>query len=238
MQTIILTGATGGLGSNLSKKILEKNIGRLVCVYRNENKFHGIFNELRKDVLAYQTYEKDDYKKLITKIENRDISEIVLVLNAFSIIPIKRIGEFSFKEIEQMIDGNITQNIILLNRITSFCKEHCYKLRIINLDSGAADFPLTGWGNYCASKAYINAFLTVVSLENPEYKVVSFDPGVMDTTMQEQIRMTDKLIFDKVEQFISYKTEGKLTTPEIIACELIERYILNWKAETFREKYK
>lgn len=238
MTAIILTGVTGGLGSNVAEKILERNIGRLVGVYRNEDKFQSMFHKYYKEIFPYHTHEKDDYEKLIETIEPWDISEIILILNAFSITPIKRIGEFSYKEIEYMVDGNIIKNIVLLNRIISFCKKHSYKLRIINLDSGAADFPLNGWGNYCASKAYINAFLSVVSLENLEYKVVSFDPGVMDTPMQKKIRETDPQVFDQVEQFVSYKTNGKLTDPEIIAGLIIDRYISGWGAKTLREKYK
>ena len=68
--------------------------------------------------------------------------------------------------------------------------------------------------------------------------MVSYDPGVMDTPMQNQIRETDRNIFSEVDRFISYKTEGKLISPEITAEELIKNYIVNWKAETLREKYK
>ena len=104
MQIIILTGATGGLGSALAKNIWKNDIGRLVCVYRNEVKFQSIFKDIWKDILSYRTYEKDSYERLIRLIEPLKMDEIVLVLNAFSIIPLKPIGEFSYKEINQMID--------------------------------------------------------------------------------------------------------------------------------------
>ena len=67
--------------------------------------------------------------------------------------------------------------------------------------------------------------------------MVSFDPGVMDTAMQRQIRETDPHIFNEVERFVAYKTNGNLIDPEIIANELIKNYITHWKAETLREKY-
>lgn len=179
---------------------------------------------------------EDDYKQIKTIISSLPTDEIVLILNAFSIAPIKRVGEYTNYDIEQMVDGNIKQNIILLNEIIWICRSGAYKLRIINLDSGAADYPLTGWGNYCASKAYMNAFLSVVSLENQGYKVVSFDPGVMDTDMQKQIRETDKRVFDQVDKFIAYKKNEQLLSPSVIAEQLIERYISNWQATTAREK--
>ena len=237
-QVIILTGATGGLGSILAKRMLKECDGELICIYRNEHKFHSIYKKIEENIISYKTYDKDDYKELLKIVDSLDSEEIVLVLNAFSIVPIKRIGEFTYKEIQQMVNGNIIQNITLINCICTYCKKHIHKLRIINIDSGAADFPLTGWVNYCAAKAYINVFLSVVLHENPEFKVVSYDPGVMDTPMQNQIRETDRNIFSEVDRFISYKTEGKLISPEITAEELIKNYIVNWKAETLREKYK
>lgn len=235
MKTIVLTGATGGLGTALVKEIIDKKCGRLIAVYRDEDKYHRLFSGY-DDVLPYKTSNSDDYKSIEGIIVQSPLEEIVLILNAFSIVPIKLIGDYTSAEIDEMVHGNIRQNIMLINEMIHICKTYAYKLRIINLDSGAANFPLTGWGNYCASKAYLNAFLSVVALENEEYKVVSFDPGVMDTKMQMQIRETDKDIFDQVDKFISYKEKNQLLAPSFVAEQLVERYISNWKAEAAREK--
>ena len=62
-QVVILTGATGGLGSILAKRMLKESIGKLICVYRNESKFQSIYNEVQKDILGYKTYDSDDYKE-------------------------------------------------------------------------------------------------------------------------------------------------------------------------------
>lgn len=238
MQTIVLTGATGGLGSALAKEIISKNCGELICIYRNENKFRKIFSEVHTRIHPYPLSPDDTYDRLMDMISDIQTDEIVLILNAFSIIPLKRVGEYTHSDIEQMIDTNIKQNVRLINRITDLCSRTPLALRIINLDSGAADFPLTGWGNYCAAKAYINSFLSVIALENPTYRIVSFDPGVMDTNMQKQIRDTDRQIFDQVDQFISYKENNNLLAPSVVADELIERYVVHWTAKDIREKYK
>ena len=76
----------------------------------------------------------------------------------------------------------------------------------------------------------------VKTVEDQDYKVVSFDPGVMDTGMQKQIRETEKHVFDQVDQFISYKEEKQLVSPSVVAEQLIERYISDWKASKAREK--
>ena len=238
MQTIVLTGSTGGLGFALANQFVRKGIGNLICVYRDEMKFQKLFGHFGSNLYSYKTFMEDDYVPLGNTIEALPGDEIVLILNAFSIAPIKLAGEYSYQEIDGMTGGNIRQNVALINEAIRRCRCRSLKLRIINLDSGATDFPLSGWGNYCASKAYLNSFLSVVALENPDFKIVSFDPGVMDTDMQRQIRETDSRVFDRVETFISYKESGRLIDPSAVAEQLIERYVSHWTATGIREKYK
>lgn len=236
MQTIVLTGSTGGLGVSLVKE-LNRNIENvLVCIYRNEEKYRKIFNKAYPVIHEYKTYPDDEFASLTEKLDELVDDEVVLILNAFSIIPIKLIGEYTASDIDKMIDGNIKQNVVLINQIVKMCKHRSLKLRIINIDSGAADYPLTGWGNYCASKAYLNSFLAVVSHENHNYKVISVDPGVMDTNMQEQIRETDKKIFPETDMFIAYKMDKKLRKTSDVAKYIVDRYIFGWHAEKMREK--
>ncbi|GAA3324232.1 hypothetical protein GCM10020331_051280 [Ectobacillus funiculus] len=44
-------------------------------------------------------------------------------------------------------------------------------------------------------------------------KILSFAPGVVDTSMQEQIRNTDKEDFIHIDRFLSLKKEGKIALP-------------------------
>ncbi|MDE6747889.1 MAG: SDR family NAD(P)-dependent oxidoreductase [Lachnospiraceae bacterium] len=238
MKKILLTGATGGLGRCIASEIIESEIGDLVCIYRNQEKFDKIFEKSSHKIEKYHLAQKDDFSNLVKLIDANKYDRIILILNAFSILPIKRIGSLSTDEILQAISGNVIQNFLLLNRVTEYCQKNSIGLRIINIDSGAADFPLTGWGNYCASKAFINSMLSVAALENPDYQIVSFDPGVMDTDMQTAIRAVDRDIFDQVETFVGYKTEGRLNTPDDVAKQIKERYLSDWLAKNMREKYE
>ena len=238
MKKILLTGATGGLGRCIANEVIDAKIGDLLCIYRNQEKFDKIFRENSHKMEKYLLAQEDDFSDLIKMIDAVKCDGIILILNAFSILPIKRIGSLSTNEILQAISCNITQNFLLLNKAVGFCQKNSISLEIINIDSGAADFPLTGWGNYCASKAFMNSMLSVIALENPDYRIVSFDPGVMDTDMQAAIRSVDEETFDQVETFIGYKTEGRLNTPYDVAKQIRERYLCDWLAKNMREKYE
>lgn len=78
---------------------------------------------------------------------------------------------------------------------------------------------------------------SVLALENRNYQVVSFAPGVMDTDMRAAIRATDVKIFDQVEMFVRYKTEGVLYNPSDVAKQITKRYISDWLANDPRERY-
>lgn len=235
MKKIILTGATGGLGKSLVDIISVHDIGELICVYRNQEKFNMLCKEY-KGLHGYWISGDDDFSELFSLIKDRESNDIVLILNAFSIVPIQKIGKMSADEIRAFIYGNITRNCLLINETVNYCKTNQLGLRIINLDSGAADRPLTGWGNYCASKAFVNSFLSVVAKENPQYQIVSVDPGVMDTNMQAEIRATAKDSFDDVEIFVDYKKKGLLKNPRDIAMQIADKYLFHWTAKSLREK--
>lgn len=235
MNTIILTGVTGGLGEKIAHKILANQELKLIGVYRNEDKFKNLF--LEEKITGYRLKESEDFKEL-QKLISEETEEIILILNSFSIQPLKTIGDYTGEEISMMLDANISQPVAIINSVLSYAKQNGKGLRIINLDSGAADFPLKGWGNYCAAKAYINSFLRVVALENEKIRIVSADPGVMDTDMQKNIRDTAAEVFDKVGDFKRYKEDGRLRAPADVADYIINNYVLNWKASEFREKIR
>lgn len=236
MKAIILTGSTGGLGKALTDVLVGEKDTELICLYRNQMKYEYLYQDKKELIRGYLIKEKDDFSGLSEFINPGRFESVVLILNAFSISPIKRVGDFCSGEIEEFIYGNLTRNVMLMNFVVNICKKHSLGLRIINLDSGAADFPLTGWGNYCAAKAYMNSFLSVIVAENPDFQVVSFDPGVINTNMQAEIRATDKAVFDQVDTFISYKNESKLHEPANVARKIKERYVSDWTTKSMREK--
>ncbi|MCQ2400981.1 MAG: SDR family NAD(P)-dependent oxidoreductase [Lachnospiraceae bacterium] len=231
-MTVILTGSTGGLGRNLAYEIQKLEKLSLIAVYRNQEKFRSIFGET--GITGYRLHENDSFRDIL-KLIPEGTSEVTLIINSFSIEPLKPVGNYRSEEIDAMIDANIHQPVVLINLLAAYVKEHGIRLRIINLDSGAADFPLKGWGNYCASKAYINAFLEVFQLENRDFRIVSIDPGVMDTEMQEKIRMVPDDVFDMVSEFRKYKEENVLRSPAFVAGYIVDRYIGAWNSTAFRE---
>lgn len=110
-------------------------------------------------------------------------------------------------------------------------------VRIIQFDSGATYRPIGGWALYCASKAYMSMYLKVLASERMDCKIVLFDPGVVDTGMQQNIRDADTEAFKDRPAFEQYKQDGKLNTPDEVADFVVRHYIENWDAEALIEKF-
>ncbi|WP_305463975.1 hypothetical protein [Photobacterium leiognathi] len=71
------------------------------------------------------------------------------------------------------------------------------------------------------SKAGIKMFFDVIAKENDFVEVEHFDPGVIDTAMQEKIRSSGRDMMPDVDSFKKFQQEGKLKKPEDVAAQLI-----------------
>lgn len=61
------------------------------------------------------------------------------------------------------------------------------------------------------------------------HRALSFSPGIVDTRMQEEIRLTPRKDFSQLDRFIAFKEEGRLASPEAVA-EVLIRYL---ESDTF-----
>ena len=66
--------------------------------------------------------------------------------------------------------------------------------------------------------------------------VVCFDPGVVDTRMQRQIRMTSPEQCKDAHIFHAYYERGELRLPKDVALQIEERYVSQWSAKEICEK--
>jgi NAD(P)-dependent dehydrogenase (short-subunit alcohol dehydrogenase family) len=96
---------------------------------------------------------------------------------------------------------------------------------LLNVSSGAARAPYSGWSAYCAGKAAVDRMTEVVALEEAEAGLLtaySVAPGIIDTDMQELIRSTSADRFPDVERFKQLKADDAFATPESVAARLLE----------------
>ena len=232
MNYIIITGTSKGLGESIAKNLIKPN-NHLFCISRSKNVElieYARSQNILLDYFQHDLNDIDDIENLIEniflKVDNKNAISIVLINNAGILNPIKPIDRCDSNE----IIANINTNLIAPMLLTSFFikKTNDFKIdkRIINISSGAGNKPYYGWSNYCASKAGINIFSSCINLEqkNQQYptKIISVDPGIIDTNMQAEIRKTKKEYFKDVERFIVYKQSNQLESPNCVAKRILK----------------
>ncbi|MDI4707229.1 SDR family NAD(P)-dependent oxidoreductase, partial [Pseudoalteromonas shioyasakiensis] len=104
------------------------------------------------------------------------------------------------------IHVNMIAPMLITNSFLNEANKHEHVQAIaVEVTSGAGKRPIFGWSTYCSTKAGINLYTETVALEQEELntgnKVIAFNPGVMDTQMQETIRSMDKDAFLDVERY-------------------------------------
>src|SRR5690606_34916722 len=118
-----------------------------------------------------------------------------LINNAGTVEPIGLIGTVEEMKIGQALAVNLTAPMILSNAFISVLESFQGRKRIVNISSGAGRNPYEGWGVYCTTKAGLDHFSRVVSLEQEKAKypvdIISIAPGIIDTGMQETIRSSN-----------------------------------------------
>jgi benzil reductase ((S)-benzoin forming) len=150
-------------------------------------------------------------------------SGVVFISNAGVIGPIGRVGGVSFTELSEAITTNLVAPMILASQLASICRAHFKRLNVLHIGSGAAKHPIQGWSTYCTAKAGASMFFACLAAENPSWKIIDADPGVIDTGMQAIIRGASREMFPAVDDFIELKDRGDLQDPAQVAKDLLRK---------------
>src|SRR5690625_1831128 len=233
MKYAVITGVSEGLGFDTVRFLLESGIHLFGISRTNQEALYNIAQENNVDYIHYscdlsvaQEVNKTTSKLLdeLDKLDEND--QFFLVNNEAVSHPIKKSTTISQEELAYHDQVNVLSPMELMNQLLRKCCEKQSSFVGVNVTSEAAINPLFGWSTYCSAKASMNMYTKTIALEQDELKtgnkIIAFNPGVMDTKMQEMIRNADKKDFLQVEQFKQYKSQGILSPTESVAGVLID----------------
>src|SRR5690606_41484248 len=146
-----------------------------------------------------------------------DAKRYLLINNAGPVDPVSLSdGLFDAAAIERAFTLNVVSAMVLSAAFLRSAPTQADR-RIVNISSGAGRKPTRGWPVYCATKAALDHYTRVLAEENPDLRVASLAPGVVDTAMQERIRGTDRRHFPDLDRFLQLHEQGQLASPQSIA---------------------
>lgn len=214
---IIITGISQGLGEELFNLLSKKNV-KIVALSRRflDNQYLLEKSENNIQLCMVDLSNITDVEKVLDEMSLED--DIIFINNASKITPIDSIQNISNDDIVNSITTNFITPALIVKKLSN--KKSLF---IINLSTGASKRAIQNWSLYCSTKAGIEMFFNVIADdEHKNIEVVNFDPGVMNTNMQQQIRNSK---FNDVDVFKSYKSKNILKDTKDVAFEIYERYI-------------
>lgn len=230
MDYIIITGVSRGIGKALCKQFAAPGY-TVIGISRTENRTledYMVHKNARYKLLPIDlstVAEAEDWEQQIfAGLELEPGDSITLYNNAGVLGPMKHIENAEREDIIRSYNVNTLAPILLSSALVRRTKDFNGEKRIINISSGAAQHPYSGWACYCSTKAAINMFTQTVAKEqrNTKFpaKIVAVAPGIIDTAMQDEIRASSPEDFDAVAQFIDLKNKGALSDPNVVAAKL------------------
>lgn len=191
----IITGATGGVGQAFLHELQKESLDEIWVIGRNKKRLLALKDKYGEKIIPIckDLTNRIDLLSFSSLFEERSISIRWLVNNAgiASMAPSK---EFSFSEIEQMIDLNCKAPISLIN----FCIPYMERgANILNISSASAFQPVPYINLYASTKVFERSYSRALNLELKPYgiTVTAVCPSWVDTKMLKKSINGEKVRF-------------------------------------------
>lgn len=234
--TIVITGASRGLGAGMARTYLER--GHKVAACSRSPPPKDLENSADTEGRLYYQSNVDvcdpdavkDFLENTAKNLGPDID--VWINNAGILDPIKPIRETNFADFEKNIQINLMGTFHATKAYINYSRSRAkdtggVSSTLVNISSGAAVKGYAGWGAYCSGKGAVDRLTECALAEEQSdeksklcFRAYSIAPGVIDTEMQEKIRNATKSDFPMVDKFHEIKANDSFNTPPYIAIQI------------------
>ena len=211
-KNIIVTGATGGIGNSIIKKLSELKANILASGTKNEK-----LEELKKNfnnvkTLKFDISQSDKIETFIENVSKEFDGNIDCIINNAGITNDNLAIRMNLDEWRKVIDINLTSTFLMCKfAIKKMLKNK--KGKIINITSVVGHTGNLGQSNYTASKAGIIAMSKSLAIEyaKKNININCISPGFIKTVM------TDKIDEKYKESIISRIPSARLGEPDDVA---------------------
>ena len=203
-QTVLLTGASGGLGQAMASRLAAKGFSLALHYHQKKEKaFDDLIEGLKKNNSKYFVYQADfrNEKDIVDLVRaaQKDLGTIDVVINNAGVSHSAISWKQKLHDWKQVMDVNLTAPFLITREVLPVMRKNNFG-RIINISSVVAHKPHAGTSAYAAAKAGLEGFTRAVAIETSKYNITSnaialgfFDKGMineLDETLQQEIIKT------------------------------------------------
>lgn len=193
MRTVLITGASSGIGAACAEVLAIEGNYRLLLCARREEKLKNLKTKLEQlqPTLQIHTFildvrNSDDVEKSITSLPDEWKNIDVLINNAGLSQGLDAIQDGDFGDWDRMIDTNIKGLLYVTKIVTPLLKKSS-QAHIINIGSIAGKEVYPNGNVYCATKHAVDALNKAMRIDLLPYgiKVTAINPGMVETEFSE-----------------------------------------------------
>lgn len=178
-KTVIVTGASGGLGFEIAKSLILQFNCQVIGVARNEKKLQNAIQTLgdKKLNFTYRIFDVSKKENWISFYEYLTLNNIkvdVLINNAGFMLPFSKFESYSENDIDEIVYTNFISNIVSVKTLLPILKQSKTPA-IINISSAAGLCAVVGQSMYCATKFAVKGFTETLQ---QDYKKQIYVSGV------------------------------------------------------------
>ena len=185
MKTILITGATSGIGLAAARKLSNSKNNLILCG-RRQYKLDEISNELSKITnvlpLSFDVSNKNEVNRLLNGLPEQFSAIDILINNAGNAHGLDTIQDGSLDDWDNMINSNV-KGLLYVSRVIMPKMIEQQSGHIINIGSLAGREVYEKGNIYCATKHAVNAISKAmrIDLNKTGIKVSEINPGLVET---------------------------------------------------------
>ena len=161
-KTVVISGASGGLGFSIAKYLIEKFDCKIIGIARNEKKILSAIETLgdKKRNFTYKLFDvsvKENWLNFYNDLQNKNVAIDVLINNAGFMLPFKKFEKYSNDEIDEIIKTDFSSVIYATKTLLPLIKNSTTPA-VVNVSSAAGLCAVAGESLYCATKFGVRGF--------------------------------------------------------------------------------
>lgn len=175
-KVFIITGATGGIGSEITKCLSADN--EVIACGRDEKLLDLLKTGFGVKTVVCDVTKEESIKELFLSIKDLD----VLINCAAILYPVEKFGNCSLKDWKKNIEVNLVGTANMIHYALPFLLKS-KRGKIINFSGGGGAYGRENHTAYASSKCAVVRFSESLAMEYPELDINSIAPGAYKTNM-------------------------------------------------------
>lgn len=181
-KTVVVTGASSGIGREITKILIEKHSCKVIGTGRDEAKLKQLQSELKglSNLFSYKTFDissKARFEEFAKELKFTDTQVDVLINNAGVLPSFKKATDIDISTVENVMNINF-YGAVYGTRAMWDVLEKSNTPAIINITSSAALCALAGTSVYSASKAALKSYTEAMQHEYKNMYISFVCPGL------------------------------------------------------------